>query len=175
MGIDLFDGSYAYKTTELGRAIIMKFGNDVNMKSHEKADKTINLWDPKMAHSFEPIDPNCGCYTCSTPHSKAYIHHLLNAHEMLGPLLLMRFVQVKLQFPRGTNPCYLYSHNNYQLEKFMESARKSIESNNFQQDRDAFLERYKHEREVNGSVGHEDEIDFESLGTPVKKKRTIVL
>ncbi|KAL1929953.1 hypothetical protein VTP01DRAFT_1107 [Rhizomucor pusillus] len=156
LGIDLFDGSYAYKTTELGRAIIMKFGNDVNMKSHEKADKTINLWDPKMAHSFEPIDPNCGCYTCSTPHSKAYIHHLLNAHEMLGPLLLM-------------------SHNNYQLEKFMESARKSIESNNFQQDRDAFMERYKHEREVNGSVGHEDEIDFESLGTPVKKKRTIVL
>lgn len=91
MGIDIFDGSYAYKATERGRAITMKFG-DVETTTQETMEKTINLWDPNMAHSFEPIDPNCGCYTCSTPHSKAYIHHLLNAHEMLGPLLLMRLV-----------------------------------------------------------------------------------
>ncbi|RCH90211.1 Queuine tRNA-ribosyltransferase subunit qtrtd1, partial [Rhizopus azygosporus] len=81
-GIDLFDGSYAYKATQKGRAI------------------TLNLWDPSFAHDFDPIDTSCGCNACSRPHTKAYIHHLLNAHEMLGPLLLM-------------------SHNIYQLDQFM--------------------------------------------------------
>lgn len=41
------------------------------------------------AHAAEltPIDPACGCYACRH-FSRAYIHHLLKAHEMLGPRLL---------------------------------------------------------------------------------------
>lgn len=75
--------------TERGRAITLKFGDEMK-SSEDKLDKTINIWDKQLAQTFEPIDKTCGCYTCSTPHTKAYIHHLLNAHEMLGPILLMR-------------------------------------------------------------------------------------
>jgi queuine tRNA-ribosyltransferase len=34
-----------------------------------------------------PLDPNCHCYTCSN-YSRAYLHHLFDAQEMLGPTLL---------------------------------------------------------------------------------------
>lgn len=94
-GIDLFDGSYAFKMTERGRAITLKFGQSMPPAAEdeqEKTEKTMNLWDPKLAQCFEPIDVSCGCYTCATPYTKAYIHHLLNAHEMLGPLLIMRYL-----------------------------------------------------------------------------------
>lgn len=75
--------------TERGRAIQFEFGTEKTPSAEEPKDKTLNLWDTGMAHQFEPVDSACTCYTCSTPFSKAYIHHLLNAHEMLGPLLLM--------------------------------------------------------------------------------------
>lgn len=82
--------SYAFKVTEKGRAITLKFGDELKDKSESATSKTINLWDAGLAHSFEPIDTTCKCDACSRPHTKAYIHHLLNAHEMLGPILLMR-------------------------------------------------------------------------------------
>jgi queuine tRNA-ribosyltransferase len=34
-----------------------------------------------------PLESGCGCYTCRTC-SRAYLHHLFNADEMLGPILL---------------------------------------------------------------------------------------
>jgi queuine tRNA-ribosyltransferase len=34
-----------------------------------------------------PLESGCGCYTCRTC-SRAYLHHLFNADEMLGPMLL---------------------------------------------------------------------------------------
>jgi queuine tRNA-ribosyltransferase subunit QTRTD1 len=85
---NFFFYSYAYKMTERGRAITLKFGEKLE-KSDNKQDKTVNLWNTKLAQTFEPLDTSCGCYSCSTPHTKAYIHHLLNAHEMLGTILLM--------------------------------------------------------------------------------------
>ncbi|KAI8142247.1 tRNA-guanine(15) transglycosylase-like protein [Fennellomyces sp. T-0311] len=152
-GIDLFDNSYAFSITERGRAITFKFGESMAPpKEGEKPEKSVNLWDTKVAQTFEPIDPTCGCYTCSTPHTKAYIHHLLNAHEMLGPLLLMM-------------------HNVYQLEEFMAAIRKSIDSKSFTADSEAFMKKYNHDKERSGEEGHEDEVDFESLGSPVKKNR----
>lgn len=84
IGIDMFDNSYAYEMTEKGRAITFKFG-----EASLPTTKTIDLWEESMSQSFIPLDPSCTCYSCSTPHSRAYIHHLLDAHEMLGPLLLM--------------------------------------------------------------------------------------
>ncbi|KAG0166738.1 Queuine tRNA-ribosyltransferase subunit qtrtd1 [Apophysomyces sp. BC1034] len=155
-GVDLFDGSYAYKVTERGRAITFKFGDGMPKDEPENLTKTVNLWDKSLANSFEPIDSSCGCYACSNPHTKAYIHHLLNAHEMLGPLLLM-------------------SHNIYQLDLFMGAIRKSIEKNSFQQDTEAFMKHYSHEQEGDGMKSHEEEVDVESLGAPLKKKRTLLL
>jgi queuine tRNA-ribosyltransferase subunit QTRTD1 len=34
-----------------------------------------------------PIVESCSCYTCQN-HTKAYINHLLNVHEMLAQILL---------------------------------------------------------------------------------------
>ncbi len=34
-----------------------------------------------------PLDPGCPCLAC-TRHSRAYLHHLFRAGEMLGPMLL---------------------------------------------------------------------------------------
>ena len=34
-----------------------------------------------------PIVDNCNCYTCQN-HTRAYINHLLNVHEMLAQILL---------------------------------------------------------------------------------------
>lgn len=39
-----------------------------------------------FAEDFTPIDEHCDCYTC-TQFSRAYIRHLFNAGEMLGPML----------------------------------------------------------------------------------------
>ena len=34
-----------------------------------------------------PLDADCGCPACMR-HSRAYLHHLFKAEEMLGPMLL---------------------------------------------------------------------------------------
>ena len=49
----------------------------------------INLWDSKYSRSKEPLMSSCSCYSCKS-HSRAYIHHLLIAHELLGEILLYR-------------------------------------------------------------------------------------
>lgn len=57
----------------------------------------------------------------------------------------------------------------------MASIRHSIDNNTFEEDVTAFMNKYNHGLEPNGVVGHEDEVDLESLAVPVKKKRTILL
>ncbi|KAI9320574.1 tRNA-guanine(15) transglycosylase-like protein [Dichotomocladium elegans] len=118
LGIDLFDNSYAYEMTERGRAILFRFGKDA-----AGAERSIDLWEETMSQSFDALDPTCDCYSCATPHSRAYIHHLLDAHEMLAPLLLM-------------------IHNMSQMEKFMEAIRKSLDENRFETDMKTFLQKY---------------------------------
>ncbi len=38
-------------------------------------------------NDFRPLDENCSCYCCRH-YSRAYLHHLFAADEMLGPILL---------------------------------------------------------------------------------------
>jgi queuine tRNA-ribosyltransferase len=46
-----------------------------------------NLRNARFADDAAPLDPNCGCPAC-VKHSRAYLHHLFKAEEMLGPMLL---------------------------------------------------------------------------------------
>jgi queuine tRNA-ribosyltransferase len=46
-----------------------------------------NLRNARFADDPSPLDPECGCPAC-TKHSRAYLHHLFRAGEMLGPMLL---------------------------------------------------------------------------------------
>jgi queuine tRNA-ribosyltransferase len=70
-----------------------------------------------------PIDSECDCYVCMD-FSRAYLHHLFDANEMLGPVLAS-------------------AHNIRFLTHLAEDIRASIVSGEFTALRDAFLRRYK--------------------------------
>lgn len=46
----------------------------------------INAKAAAQRRRFEPLDPECDCYTCAN-YTAAYLHHLFKAKEMLGPTL----------------------------------------------------------------------------------------
>lgn len=46
----------------------------------------INAKSAGQRRKFEPLDPECDCYTC-TNFTAAYLHHLFKANEMLGSTL----------------------------------------------------------------------------------------
>ncbi|MFQ3665229.1 MAG: tRNA guanosine(34) transglycosylase Tgt [Sphingomonadaceae bacterium] len=48
---------------------------------------TRNLRNARYAEDMEPIDPTCPCPVCAR-FSRAYLHHLFKAGEILGPMLL---------------------------------------------------------------------------------------
>ena len=47
----------------------------------------LNLRNARHADDAGPVDPGCPCTAC-TRHSRAYLHHLFRAKEILGPMLL---------------------------------------------------------------------------------------
>jgi queuine tRNA-ribosyltransferase len=47
----------------------------------------INIRNAKFAEDQAPIDARCGCPVCAT-WSRAYLHHLVKAGEMLGAMLM---------------------------------------------------------------------------------------
>ena len=47
----------------------------------------LNLRNARHAADGGTLDPACPCLAC-TRHSRAYLHHLFRAGEMLGPMLL---------------------------------------------------------------------------------------
>ncbi|CAI5494383.1 unnamed protein product, partial [Closterium sp. Naga37s-1] len=56
-------------------------------KEKEVYGSKMNLRCSSHKRSFIPISRTCACYTC-TRHTRAYLHHLLDAHEMLALVLL---------------------------------------------------------------------------------------
>jgi queuine tRNA-ribosyltransferase len=46
----------------------------------------LKIMQAKYADDPEPLDPNCGCYTCKN-YSRAYLHHLAKANEILSSRL----------------------------------------------------------------------------------------
>ena len=47
----------------------------------------LNIRNARHAHDNRPLDAECECPACGK-HSRAYLHHLFKADEMLGPMLL---------------------------------------------------------------------------------------
>jgi queuine tRNA-ribosyltransferase len=72
-GIDMFDCVIPTRSGRTGRAYTSR--------------GVLNLRNAKHAEDPRPIDPDCGCPACAR-HSRAYLHHLIKAEEMLGPMLL---------------------------------------------------------------------------------------
>ena len=72
-GIDMFDCVIPTRSGRMGRAYTST--GQLNLRNARHAD------DPS------PLDAECDCPACRN-HSRAYIHHLFKAGEMLGPILL---------------------------------------------------------------------------------------
>ncbi|MAX00479.1 MAG: tRNA guanosine(34) transglycosylase Tgt, partial [Sphingomonas sp.] len=50
-------------------------------------DGPINIRNARFAEDTGPLDPECGCPACQG-WSRAYIHHLVRAGEILGAMLM---------------------------------------------------------------------------------------
>lgn len=82
----------------------------------------IRLTNRKYRRDFYPIEPNCSCYAC-TNFSRAYLHHLFNANEVLSAILAS-------------------IHNVQFYLDMMAEVRQSIEEGRFAEYKRNFLEVY---------------------------------
>ena len=81
----------------------------------------INLNNQKYTTDELPIDPNCNCPACQR-YSRAYLHHLLKAGEMLGMRLLVL-------------------HNLYFYNQLMADIRNALDNNCFEKFKKETIER----------------------------------
>jgi len=91
-GIDMFDCVMPTRNARKG-SIFTRYGKMIIKAARYKDD-------------FQPIDPLCGCYTC-THFSRAYIRHLITMNEILG----MRLTTI---------------HSLWFYQELMQMARKAI-------------------------------------------------
>ncbi|XP_063226770.1 queuine tRNA-ribosyltransferase accessory subunit 2 isoform X2 [Bacillus rossius redtenbacheri] len=142
-GVDAFDGSYPFLVTERGSALTFKHrarpspvcpaetGGRERVEKEENTNSSptqlkspqrkgavdtkyeIPLKEERFADDFRPICSDCSCLTCRK-HTRAYICHLLNVNELLGPVLLM-------------------IHNTHHYLEFFKSIRTAIRSDSLQE------------------------------------------
>ena len=72
-GVDMFDCVMPTRAGRTGRAFT--------------STGVLNMRNAVHATDAAPLDGACGCPACAR-HSRAYLHHLFKADEMLGPMLL---------------------------------------------------------------------------------------
>jgi queuine tRNA-ribosyltransferase len=85
-------------------------------------DGRINIRNHGFKMDFSPIDAECDCYTCKN-FTRAYIHHLFRANEILGLSLAS-------------------IHNERFVVRTVDNIRQSIYDANFFEYKKNFLERY---------------------------------
>jgi queuine tRNA-ribosyltransferase len=78
-GIDTFDCTHPTRLARHGGALVRP--NIAEGKPH------LNLKNSQFKEDLRPIDPNCDCHTCQN-FTRAYIHHLIKAKELLSGQLL---------------------------------------------------------------------------------------
>jgi len=101
-GIDTFDCVSPTRMARHGWAL------------HKGAEKCrINIRNSSSRESSAPIDETCDCYTCRN-HTRAYLHHLFKANEILGMTLMS-------------------IHNVYTMNRLMRDIRAAIKNENLDQ------------------------------------------
>ena len=83
----------------------------------------IRLTNRRYRRDAYPIDISCDCYACSAGFSRAYLHHLFAANEILSAILAS-------------------IHNVRFYQRLVRDARAAIVENRFDDFRSAFLETY---------------------------------
>ena len=107
-GCDLFDCVSPTRVARHGR--IYTYNGPIHIKN------------TCFKRDFTKIEDNCNCYTCEY-YTRAYIHHLLRSHEMLGKTLAS-------------------IHNLYFITKLVDDIRNSIHSETFSTFKKEFIKRY---------------------------------
>ena len=108
-GVDFFDCVYPSRNGRHGHAYT----------HHGK----INLNNARFAFDETPVEKGCGCPACRS-YTRAYIHHLFKAKEMLGMRLLVL-------------------HNLYFYNHLMEEIRTAIEAHRYESFRREWTEAYE--------------------------------
>ena len=96
-GIDMFDCVLPTRSGRNGQAFT--WGGPLNIRN------------AKFNEDMGPLDPRCGCPVCAT-WSRAYLHHLVKAGEMLGAMLMTQ-------------------HNIHFYQEMMEAIRDAIGAGRF--------------------------------------------
>ena len=97
------------------------------------ADGRYNVTNARFRGDFGPLDEGCDCYTCAH-YSRAYVHHLFRAKEMLSATLST-------------------IHNERFVVRLVDRIRVSIEDCSFTDFRADFLGRYYGAGSANGREG----------------------
>jgi len=107
-GVDMFDCVLPTRSGRTGQAFTSR--------------GTVNIKNARHTLDKRPLDNNCNCHTC-TNFSRAYLHHLFKAQEILGLMLLSL-------------------HNIHFYITLMKNIRNSIKLREFDQFEKVFLEQY---------------------------------
>ena len=86
------------------------------------ADGRYNVNTARNRRAFEPLEADCDCYTC-THYTRAYLHHLFKAKEMLASTLAT-------------------IHNERFTVRLVDGIRASLETGEFDRFRSEFMGRY---------------------------------
>jgi queuine tRNA-ribosyltransferase len=108
-GIDMFDCVLPTRSGRTGQAFT--------------AEGPINMRNARFAEDPEPIEPGCPCPAC-TKFSRAYVHHLVKAGEILGAMLMTQ-------------------HNLWFYQRLMQGLRDAIAGQRLQDFASASLQRYR--------------------------------
>ena len=107
-GIDTFDCVHPTRIARHGWALV---------KGGER--ERINLQNAQFKEDPDPIEAGCTCEACRT-YSRAYIHHLLKAKEILALQLITL-------------------HNITYMNRLMEAIRQSLESDSLDEEEKKWL------------------------------------
>jgi queuine tRNA-ribosyltransferase accessory subunit len=124
LGADLLTIPFINAASEAGHAFTFSFPPSAS-SAPSRLPLSVDLWSPDHAAALEPLVPQCPCYAC-TNHHRAYIHHLLNANEMLAWVLLQL-------------------HNHHVMESFFTGIRASLKEGTFVDNADRFRRVYESE------------------------------
>ncbi|KAL1852002.1 hypothetical protein Daus18300_012357 [Diaporthe australafricana] len=130
LGIDAFILPSINATSDAGVAMTFTFpapaaGPTSDAGGTDLLPLGTDLTGPENTTSLAPLSSSCTCYAC-THHHRAYLHHLLNAREMLAWTLLQ-------------------IHNHHTVTQLFAAARASLAAGSFEDDRRAFQRAYEAE------------------------------
>jgi queuine tRNA-ribosyltransferase len=108
-GIDMFDCVLPTRSGRTGQAF--------------SADGPLNMRNARFAEDKGPLEPGCPCPACTT-FSRAYVHPLVKAGEILGAMLMTQ-------------------HNLWFYQRLMQGLRDAIADQRLQVFAGEFLERYR--------------------------------